>query len=115
MNINFLFVCSANKQRSKTGEDYFSGLYPNLNFQSGGTNLRICQREGTNPVTEELLVWADVVFVMESRHAQLIKEATSNKFAKKVIVLAIEDKYKYFQPELIEILIKKTDRYLNPQ
>jgi predicted protein tyrosine phosphatase len=115
MNVNFLFVCSANKQGSKTGEDYFSSLYPHLNFQSGGTNLKICQKEGTNPVTEELLVWADVIFAMESRHAKLIKEATSNKFAKKLIVLSIEDKYKYFQRELIEILIRKTESYLNPQ
>jgi len=54
---NILFVCSANKQRSKTGEDYFSTIYPNRNFKSAGTNLKVCEKEGTNPLTEEMLIW----------------------------------------------------------
>ena len=109
---NILFVCSANKQRSKTGEDYFSGHYPDLNFQSAGTNFKVCQKEGTNPLTEELLIWADIIFVMENSHSKLIKEFTSNKYGNKIIVLSIEDKYNYFQPELIEILLQKIGKYL---
>lgn len=107
----FLFVCSANKQRSKTGEDYFSSIYPKLDFQSAGTNLKICQKEGTNPLTEDLLGWADVIFVMENSHAKLIKEFTSDKFGAKIIVLSVEDKYKYYQPELVQTLIQKTVKY----
>lgn len=110
---NILFVCSANKQRSKTAEDYFCIFYPDFNFQSAGTNLKICQTEGTNPLTEELLSWADIIFVMENNHSKLIKEFSSNKFASKINILSIEDKYKYFQPELIEILILKTEKYFN--
>ena len=108
---NFLFVCSANIQRSKTGEDYFSKIYPNLNFKSAGTNIKICQKEGTNPLTEEMLVWADIVFVMENKHLKLINENSVYKYASKIILLSIEDKYKYYQKELIKIMVEKTEKY----
>jgi predicted protein tyrosine phosphatase len=110
--MKILFVCSANKQRSKTGEDYFSMLYPNIEFNSAGTNLKLCEAEGTNPLTQEMLAWADTVFVMENKHAQLIKQNTSNKYQNKIKVLAIEDKYKYYQKELIDILSNKINHYL---
>lgn len=111
MNKKILFVCSANKQRSKTAEDYFSTLYPKLSFQSAGTNLNICQKEGTNPITEEVLVWADIIIVMENNHSKLIKEFTSTKLANKIVILSIEDKFSYFQKELIDILIVKASKY----
>ena len=111
MHQNILFVCSANKQRSKTGEDFFSEMYPHLSFESAGTNHKICEQEGTNPLTEEMLEWADIIFVMENRHAKLIKEHTSNRFGSKIVILAIEDRYKYYQKELIALLIEKTKNY----
>ena len=112
MNKKILFVCSVNKQRSKTGEDYFSKRYPDSEFKSAGTNLKLCRSEGTNPLTEKMLAWADTVFVMENKHAQLIKQNMSNKYQNKIRVLAIEDKYKYYQKELIEILSNKINPYL---
>jgi protein-tyrosine-phosphatase len=45
---NVLFVCSANKERSKTAEDYFSIQYPDIHFNSCGTNIKLCEKEGTN-------------------------------------------------------------------
>jgi predicted protein tyrosine phosphatase len=45
---NILFICSANKDRSKTGEDYFAEQYPDLNFESAGTNQKTCNQLGTN-------------------------------------------------------------------
>ena len=108
-----LFICSVNKQRSKTAEDYFSSIYPNLNFQSAGTNIKQCEREGTNPVSEEMLVWADLIFVMENKHAKFIKDTFGNGYQSKVIVLNIEDKYKYYQKELIALLISKTKKYFD--
>ena len=52
-----------------------------------------------------------MIFVMENKHAKHIKEFSANKHASKIIVLSIEDKYTYYQKELIEILIQKTERY----
>jgi predicted protein tyrosine phosphatase len=111
MSKNILFVCSANLQRSKTAEDYFSSLYPNLHFQSAGTNVKLCQKEGTNPLNEKIMSWADVVLVMEQKHAKYIKTTFSNHFHSKIIILSIEDKFNYYQPELLELLRLKTSGY----
>lgn len=104
---NILFVCSANKQRSKTAEDYFSAIYIDKNFLSAGTNYKICSKEGTQFITEDMLHWSDIVYVMENKHMQLINKSTSNKFYNKIVVLNIQDNYKYYQKELINILIEK--------
>lgn len=66
MNTKVLFVCSANKQRSKTAEDYFSERHPSLEFKSAGTNHKICAKEGTTPLTKDLIEWADKVFLLYS-------------------------------------------------
>ncbi|WP_299368652.1 hypothetical protein [Winogradskyella sp.] len=60
-----LFVCSANKQRSKTASDYFSEKFSDFEFDSAGTNFKVCNKEGTQPLTEALMNWADLVFAME--------------------------------------------------
>mgnify|MGYP002138035419 FL=1 len=111
MNQKFLFVCSANKQRSKTAEDYFSSIHNELSFNSAGTNLKICQKEGTNPLDTDMLEWADVVLVMEKKHLEIINKNTESKYSKKIIVLNIDDIYKYYQKELIEILEQKANKY----
>ncbi|NVK62954.1 MAG: phosphotyrosine protein phosphatase [Flavobacteriales bacterium] len=104
---NILFVCSANKERSKTADDYFSEKYPHIQFDSAGTNLKICQKEGTNPMTEELADWADEIIVMEQKHANLINQHTDRNYARKIRILHIPDHYKYYQKELIELLEEK--------
>jgi predicted protein tyrosine phosphatase len=109
--VNILFVCSANKQRSKTAEDYFSGKFPHFGISSAGTNLAICEKEGTNPLTEEMLIEADVILVMEEKHRQQIRKHTKGKYDHKLTVLAIEDRYKYYQAELIQLLEEKAGRF----
>ncbi len=100
---NILFVCSANKDRSKTAEDYFSEHYPDLNFESAGTNLKLCDVLGTNALSEELQENAELILVMEEKHYKSI----SAKFKHKTKILHIRDIYKYYQPELITILEEK--------
>lgn len=109
---NILFVCSANKQRSKTAEDYFSEIYSDLSFSSAGTNIKLCQKEGTNPLSEINLQNADLIFVMETKHKNQINLKTKNKYSKKIETLNIPDIYKYYQNELIEILIQKVTKKL---
>ena len=104
---NHLFICSANKQRSKTAEDYFSAKYPQLQFLRAGTNLRLCRQEGTTPLTEDLLYWADRIWVMEQRHLDHLKKTGGSKHYNKVTVLHIPDHYPYYDPELIRLLEEK--------
>jgi len=77
---NILFVCSANKQRSKTAEDYFSSKYANYNFDSIRTNQKKCNKEGTHFITEDRLNWANIVYVMEQRRKKLVNEHTARSY-----------------------------------
>ena len=101
---HILFVCSANIQRSKTAEDFFSERYSRHEFRSAGTNIKLCQKEGTNPLTEEALEAADTIFVMESKHQKWINQNSIGKHGNKIILLNIPDRFKYYQKELIQLL-----------
>ena len=105
----YLFVCTANIQRSKTAEDYFSMKYPNFEFKSAGTNVKICEQWGTICLTEELLTWADVVFVMETKHKICINNHTNNKYSDKITTLNIADIYQYGEITLIKALESKLE------
>ncbi len=59
---NVLFVCSQNRLRSPKAEQIFSGR-PGLEVSSAGTN-----HDSENPLTAELVAWADIIFVMEKAH-----------------------------------------------
>lgn len=105
--VKVLFVCSANKQRSATAEDYFYYRYPEHEFKSAGTNHKICEQEGTTPLTEELIEWSDIVICMEEKHRTIIKKHSKTK--KKILVINIPDIYKYNDPILLDLLVQHTD------
>ncbi|MEM9024205.1 MAG: phosphotyrosine protein phosphatase [Bacteroidota bacterium] len=105
----FLFVCSANKHRSKTADDYFSSKYPELHFSSGGTNHKICKKEGTELLTDEMIEWADCILVMEEKHRRVINSNARKNHLTKTKVLHIPDIYQYYQKELIAVLEEKAD------
>ncbi|MEP1489746.1 MAG: phosphotyrosine protein phosphatase [Algibacter sp.] len=105
--MKILFICSANKQRSKTAEDYFASKHDDYEFLSAGTNLKICRKEGSTELTEDLLIWADIIYVMEHRHLEQIQKHTGSKYYSKIKVLNIPDIFKYYDSELISILKEK--------
>ncbi|MGJ8684220.1 MAG: phosphotyrosine protein phosphatase [Nonlabens sp.] len=107
--MSILFICSANKDRSKTAEDYYSAQYPKLQFESAGTNRVTCEKLGTHYMTQELLENATQIFVMEPKHLEAIRKEFGNGFYNKTTVLDIPDIYKYGSKELIEILKEKVD------
>lgn len=109
-----LFVCSANKQRSKTASDYFSEKITSILFDSAGTNHKICNKEGTQALTDSLMEWADLVIVMEEKHKRIIVNNGGSSFRKKIKVLAIPDRFKYYQKELIELLNQKARPLFEP-
>ncbi|MBU2950970.1 hypothetical protein KO493_09685 [Tamlana agarivorans] len=41
------YVCSTNKQLSKTVENYFTEMHSENEFLSAGTKSKICRKEGT--------------------------------------------------------------------
>lgn len=105
--MNVLFICSANKLRSRTADDYFSSKYPAINFYSAGTNHKTCIKEGTTLLEEWMMDWADVVYVMENKHKNEIGKHVGSKYNKKIVVLNIPDDYNYYQKELIQLFESK--------
>jgi predicted protein tyrosine phosphatase len=94
-----LFVCTANLQRSPTAENLFEGWEGVWEAKSAG----IMPEPHCNPLTQELIDWADVIIVMERMHSEYI-HANFQRGAGKVHVLNIPDRYFRDDPELIRIL-----------
>src|SRR5690242_21802889 len=107
---NILFVCSQNRLRSPTAEQVFSRR-GDLAVQSAGTN-----NDADNPLTSELVAWADIIFVMERSHRiKLQKRFRSTLKATRIVCLNIPDDYDFMEPELIRLLEVKVTRYLPHQ
>lgn len=105
--MNILFVCSANKDRSRTAEDYFAIKYPELEFDSAGTNKKICNQLGTNYIAQDQLEMANCVYVMEEKHLQAINELFGSVYNYKITVLNIADVYEYGTKALVDVLKEK--------
>lgn len=100
-----LFVCSANIDRSPTAEKLLKSV-GGFEVQSAGTWLNARKR-----ISEELIEWADIIFVMEQQHKETIL-AIKPDAEDKIVVLNIPDIYPRDDPELIEILKAKISEHL---
>ena len=102
-----LFICSQNRLRSPTAEQIFA-THPGIECASAGTN-----HDADNPLTPELVEWAEIIFVMEKAHRDKINSKFRQYLAnKRVICLDIPDEYEYMNPELIRLLKAKVPRFL---
>lgn len=105
--MNILFVCSRNEWRSPTAETIFKN-HEVINAKSAGTSpsARI-------KINQKHIDWAELIFVMEKKHRQLITQRFGSSFdGQKIIVLDIPDDYQYMDEELIEELQTKVAPYL---
>lgn len=104
---NVLFICSQNRLRSPTAEQLFSS-HPRVECTSAGLN-----HDAENPITPELIEWAEIIFVMEKAHRNKLtsrfKKHINNK---RIICLDIPDAYEFMDPVLIKLLKKKVTRHL---
>ncbi|GGC61014.1 protein-tyrosine-phosphatase [Pedobacter quisquiliarum] len=106
--MNLLFICSRNKWRSRTAEDLFKRLN-GYEVRSAGTAESARVR-----VNEKLLVWADIIFVMERDHKKRLQQKfSSDVLNKEMIVLDIPDEYQYMDEALVEILNETILPYLD--
>lgn len=104
---NVLFICSQNRLRSPTAEQVFAN-WPGIETSSAGLN-----NDAENPVTPELLRWADIVFVMERVHRNKLSAKFKAHLGRtRVVCLEIPDEYEYMDPELIQLLRARVPRYL---
>jgi len=99
MSSNFLFICSRNQWRSRTAEDIFKNI-SGLNVRSAGTSS-----SARIKISEKLVIWADLIFVMEKHHKQWLNQKYSSLLNdKQIIILEIPDDYQYMDAELIDML-----------
>ena len=94
--LKVLFVCTANRMRSRTAET----LYENdrrFEVRSAGTSM-LAERV----VDEDILSWADWIVVMEEAHRRRIQRNFRKTVKNKVIIsLDIPDIYYYMDPTLM--------------
>ena len=103
----FLFVCSQNRLRSPTAEQVFAD-HPGIEVSSAGTN-----NDAENPLTAELVEWADTIVVMERTHRnKLQKRFRSSIGARRIVCLDIPDDYEFMDPGLIDLLKVRMARHL---
>jgi len=79
--------------------------------RSAGTS-----RNARHPLTVRDIRWADIIFVMEDKHAQRIRAEFRDETRHKAMhVLDIPDDYKFMDPELVDLITTKTERVLRRQ
>ena len=64
-------------------------------------------------MTEGLLGWADLIFVMEAKHRDYLRDKFPEAIVdKQVICLRIPDEFTYNDPDLIELLKASLSPYI---
>ncbi|QEL15013.1 phosphotyrosine protein phosphatase [Limnoglobus roseus] len=104
-----LFVCEGNLHRSPTVERLYSAI-PGIDARSAGlSDLARVQ------VNDELLFWADVIFVMERRLRQVLKRRfTVSLEGKELVCLNVPDDFQRDEPKLIDVLVERLTPHLGP-
>ena len=108
-----LTVCSAGCLRSPTAAHILSSEPFNFNTRCAGTS----EEYAIIPLTEALIIWADVILCMDAFQQRHINEM-QNKLAaeasamfeydyKQVINLEIEDEFGYRDPQLVKVMQDK--------
>jgi len=102
-----LFICSQNRLRSPTAGQVFSGR-PGIECESAGLN-----NDADNPVTPELVEWAELILVMEKAHRSKLSAKVGRHLKNaRVVCLDIPDKFDFMDPVLVRLLKEKVTRFL---
>jgi predicted protein tyrosine phosphatase len=104
--MQLLFICSQNRWRSLTAERLFDG-HPTVQARSAGTEPGARVR-----VAAGHLGWAEVVFVMEKRHADRLRAKFADELRGKTVVnLRIPDDYQFQDAALVTVLRERLHAY----
>ena len=105
--MNILFICTANRDRSRTAEHIFQKQYPAFNFKSAGIDEGLCVKYNGDYVDVKTCDWAERIICMEDHHAQYLLEKMGNSVLFKIEILGIEDTELYMSQALIMLLKDK--------
>lgn len=96
--MRILFLCSRNQWRSPTAEEVFRAR-PGLSVRSAGTSPKARRR-----VNQRDIDWAEIIFVMETKHRDMVHKRFGRALAAPVQVLHIPDEFQFMDPELVGLL-----------
>jgi predicted protein tyrosine phosphatase len=103
-----LFVCTANIDRSRAAEELYRED-ARYEVRSAGV-----APYATVPLTRELLLWADRVFVMnesEDQHLTLVRIRFPD-VDRPIVDLDVVDRWRRDDPELVSLLLRRLRPYL---
>lgn len=107
--MRLLFLCSRNLWRSPTAEKVYQND-PRAEVRSAGTSASARCR-----VSEKLLLWADLVLVMEHEHKQRLREMFPEIVRDlRIEVLDIPDDYPFMDEELMRLIRERVEPLLEP-
>ncbi|SNC61551.1 Predicted protein tyrosine phosphatase [Hymenobacter gelipurpurascens] len=102
-----LFICSQNRWRSLTAERLLDG-HAHYEARSAGTEPGARVR-----VTAGHIGWADIIFVMERKHTDILRQKFGGALAGKTIVnLRIPDKFQFLDQILLDLLRERLREHL---
>ena len=105
--LRVLFICTQNKVRSLTAEHLYRER-PDLDVRSCGTAAF-----AKNQLTEEIMKWADMVFIFDQSQADVIENRFGkDALGKEIVSLGLEDIYQYKSENLVLKLTAKIEPYL---
>ena len=104
---NILVVCGKNKKRSRTAEYLFKND-DRFSIRSAGLSPK-----SERKISENDIIWADLVFVMETEHRSKIWELYRHIELPDIEVLNIPDEYEFMDEELVELLTDRMNDTLN--
>ena len=98
---NLLVVCGRNKKRSRTAEHIFKND-SRFTIRSVGLSPK-----SERKISEKDLIWADLIFVMETGHRARICGTYRHLKLPNIEILNIKDDFEFMDDELVQLL---TDR-----
>lgn len=104
---HILFVCSRNQWRSPTAEAIFAER-EDIEVRSAGFN-----KDSESVLAIDDIEWADTILVMERAHLKRIRSLFGDALEGcKLASLDIPDRYQFMDPDLIDLLEQRMQRYL---
>lgn len=93
--------------RSRTAESIYSDDSRYI-VKSAGISKKAQVR-----LTEDLIIWADIVFVMESKFRDVIVDLYPiESLSKEIVSLDIPDTYNYMETLLVELIKSRVNSFL---
>lgn len=102
---HFLFICTSSIDRSPAAEALFDNS-EDIEARSAGVGPFT-----ENPITKEMIEWADYIFCMEYEHKNILLKKFPEAEDKEIVVLNISNDFCRYDDELERLLRVVLDKF----